>query len=121
MALGAGRHIRQDLSRQPLWQGESLAGRTILLHFEQGMGDTLHMVRYVPLVRAQGAGRIVLECQAPLVRLMTQSTGLGVDQVLSEGDALPAFDVHAPLLSLPRLLGTISVERIPERHSLSPL
>ena len=105
---------------QPLWQGEPLAGRTILLHAEQGLGDTLQMVRYVALVRAQGAGRVVLECQPRLAPLLAGScgpdaqAGLSADQVVAQDEELPAFDMHAPLFSLPRLLGTTSLERIPD-------
>jgi tetratricopeptide (TPR) repeat protein len=98
---------------QPRWQGDPLAGRTILLHAEQGMGDTLQLVRYIALVRAQGAGSVVLECQPSLARLLAGQTGLGADRVVPQGEPLPSFDVHAALFSLPRLLGTTSVERIP--------
>jgi tetratricopeptide (TPR) repeat protein len=88
---------------QPLWLGrEAIAGRTLLLHAEQGLGDTLQFVRYVADVAARGA-RVVLEVQPPLVRLVR---GLpGVAQVVTRGDALPAFDLHCPLMSLPLALG----------------
>lgn len=88
---------------QPSWDGSSLDGRTILLHAEQGLGDTLQFVRFAPLVAARG-GRVVLEVQRPLVNLL--QTAQGVDGLVAAGDGLPAFDVHAPLLSVPRLLGT---------------
>ncbi|MSP68063.1 MAG: tetratricopeptide repeat protein, partial [Alphaproteobacteria bacterium] len=58
----------------PLWNGAPLAGRTILLHAEQGLGDSLQFIRYVPLVVAKG-GRVVLEIQPPLVRLMATLPG----------------------------------------------
>jgi tetratricopeptide (TPR) repeat protein len=93
----------------PPWDGAPLAGRTILLHAEQGIGDTIQFVRYAPLVKA-GGGRVVLECQPPLASLLAAVAG--VDQVVGKGDALPPFDVHAPLLSLPRILGT-AVDTIP--------
>ena len=88
----------------PLWTGEQpVAGRTILLHAEQGFGDTLQFCRYAPLVAARG-GRVVLEVQPPLVRLLA---GLrGIAQVVAQGDALPDFDLHCPLMSLPRAFGT---------------
>jgi tetratricopeptide (TPR) repeat protein len=85
------------------WRGDELAGRTILLHAEQGLGDTLQFVRYVPLVAARG-GRVVLEVQAPLVRLMQNMPGSA--KVIARGDVLPDFDTHCPLLSLPRIFGT---------------
>jgi tetratricopeptide (TPR) repeat protein len=90
------------------WSGEPLAGRRILLHAEQGFGDTLQFVRYVPVVAERG-GRVVLEVPEPLVRLAR--TVAGVSEVVAVGDPLPAFDCHCPLLSLPRVfktnLGTI--------------
>lgn len=85
------------------WRGEDIAGRTILLHAEQGLGDTLQFVRYAPMVALRGA-RVVLEVQPSLVRLMQ---GLpGVAQVIARGDTLPAFQAHCPLLSLPRAFAT---------------
>ncbi|MBI1206285.1 MAG: tetratricopeptide repeat protein [Azospirillum sp.] len=94
---------------QPQWQGEPLEGRTILLHGEQGLGDTLQFVRYVPMVAARGA-RIVLEVQPPLLELCR---GLpGVAELRALGTALPPFDLHAPLLSLPAQFDT-RLGRIP--------
>ncbi len=94
---------------QPLWDGSNLEGRTILLHSEQGFGDTIQFIRYAPLVQACG-GHVVVECQQPLVRLLT--TVAGVEKVVPTGTTLPEFDVHAPLLSLPRILGT-TLETVP--------
>jgi tetratricopeptide (TPR) repeat protein len=89
---------------QPLWTGEQpIAGKTILLHAEQGFGDTLQFCRYAPLVAAQGA-HVVLEVQPPLVRLLARLQG--VAQVVAAGDVLPDFDVHCPLMSLPRAFAT---------------
>ena len=88
---------------QPLWDGESLAGRTILVHAEQGLGDTLHFIRYAPLVKRYG-GYVIVECQRELLPLLATCTG--VDQWVAFGTPLPDFDVHAPLLSLPRILQT---------------
>ncbi len=94
---------------EAFWQGEDIAGRTILLHAEEGFGDTLQFVRYAPLVAARGA-RVILEVPPPLVRLCA---GLpGVTQVVATGAALPAFDCHCPLLSLPHVFGT-TLETIP--------
>lgn len=97
---------------RPLWAGDDLRGRTILLHFEQGFGDTLQFIRYARLVKEQG-GRVVVLCQPPLVRLISRCEG--VDLAF---DGLSGFEpechVHAPLLSLPYLLGT-TVETIPAR------
>ena len=93
----------------PLWDGSPLDGRTILVHAEQGLGDTLQFIRYVPLVQQRG-GRVILVCQPSLIRLLTRS--LGIEQLLAQGDPLPEFDLHVPLLSLPGLLGT-TLESVP--------
>jgi tetratricopeptide (TPR) repeat protein len=84
---------------QTIWDGSfSIAGKTLLLHAEQGLGDTLQFVRYVELAKALGA-RVVLEVQAPLVLLLD---GLfSVEALIKQGDPLPLFDCHCPLMSLP--------------------
>ncbi len=96
---------------QPQWDGGDIANRTILLHAEGGMGDTIQFCRYVEMVAARGA-RVVLEVQRPLMPLLT---GLdGAWRVIGRGDPLPPFDLHCPLLSLPRLFDT-RLETIPSR------
>ena len=70
---------------------------------EQGLGDTLQFIRYVPLVRERGC-RVIVECQKPLQLLLSSCPG--IDQLVARGQELPPFDFHVPLLSLPRLLGT---------------
>jgi tetratricopeptide (TPR) repeat protein len=97
------------------WGGEGLAGRTILLHAEQGLGDTLQFARYAPLVAERG-GRVILEVQSPLVRLMR--TLPGIAKVIARGDGLPRFDTHCPLMSLPRVFAT-RVDTIPATAYLS--
>jgi tetratricopeptide (TPR) repeat protein len=83
----------------PLWLGdESLDGKTILLHAEQGYGDTIQFVRYAPLVAARGA-KVVLEVQPELTRLLSAMPGVAA--VIGRGAPLPRFDCHCPLLSLP--------------------
>ncbi|GGG92422.1 hypothetical protein GCM10011586_03890 [Silvibacterium dinghuense] len=99
---------RRDF-RQPQWQGEPLAGATILLYAEQGLGDTLQFIRYAPLVAALGA-QVILEVQPRLRRLLTGMDGIA--QVLTRGEDLPAFDWHCPLMSLPLAFGT-TLETIP--------
>lgn len=94
---------------QPQWQGEPLTGKTILIHAEQGFGDTLQFCRYVPLIAAS-ASQVVFECHPPLAALMA-TLGPGIT-VVTMGQPLPPFDCHLPLLSLPRLLGT-TLESIP--------
>lgn len=88
---------------EPVWQGEPGAGRTILVHAEQGLGDTIQFVRYLAPLAAMGF-RVVLECQPALVRLMADVSGAA--RVVAKGDPLPIFDVHVPLLSLAHRLGT---------------
>ncbi len=87
---------------QPAWDGRELDGRPILLHAEQGAGDTIQFVRYVDFVRARG-GRVMLLAPAALTRLLSW---LGNCEVVAANDTRPAFDVHCPLLSLPRLAET---------------
>lgn len=86
---------------QPLWEGEPLEGRTILIWAEQGFGDTIQFVRYLPQVKRLGA-RVLLQVQPALVALM--GTCPGADLVLDERQPAPAFDVHLPILSLPQVL-----------------
>ncbi len=89
--------------RQPMWAGEPLDGRTILLYADHGLGDSIQFIRYAPMVRARG-GRVIVACQKPLVRIL--ATCRGIDQVITEGAPLPDHDVYAPLMSLPRIFGT---------------
>jgi tetratricopeptide (TPR) repeat protein len=93
----------------PRWDGDPLNGKTLLLHADQGLGDSIHFVRYAPLIAARG-GRIILRCQRQLARLLKNFPG--IDQTLSEDDALPHFDVHCPLISLPVAFKT-RLETIP--------
>ena len=95
---------------QPLWLGlEDIANKTILLHAEQGLGDTIQFCRYVKLVKERGA-RVVLEVPEALLRLMD---GLeGIDDLVEKGKVMPSFDFHCPLMSLPLAFKT-TVESIP--------
>lgn len=89
---------------QPLWDGvQTLEGKTLLLHHEQGLGDTIQFCRYALLCSQRGA-RVLLEVPKSLRGLMQ---GLqGVSQVVTRGEALPDFDYHCPLMSLPRWFDT---------------
>jgi tetratricopeptide (TPR) repeat protein len=104
---GLGDLLPRDF-KEPQWQGEPLAGKTILLHAEQGFGDTIQFLRYLPLVAARG-GKVVLELQRPLIPLVARSAGV---KVIARGDPLPRFDLHCPLLSLARAFAT-TVQNIP--------
>jgi tetratricopeptide (TPR) repeat protein len=83
---------------QPLWEGDDLLGKRILLYAEQGFGDTIQFIRYVPLVVQKGA-RVIVECQEDLVPLLQPMER--IEKLIKFGQPLPAFDVHCPLLSLP--------------------
>lgn len=97
---------------QPLWLGQTpLQGQSILIHCEQGLGDTLQFCRYIEWVAEMGA-RVIFEVQKPLFELMKQLTG--VDQLVALGEPLPAFNWHCPLLSLPHALAT-ELDSIPWR------
>ncbi len=88
---------------EPQWKGESFPGRTLLVHYEQGFGDTVMLVRFLPEVKARG-GRVVLLVQPQFAYLMT--TCQGVDQIIPQGDPLPPFDFQVSLFSLPAVLQT---------------
>ena len=89
---------------QPQWTGsDGVAGKTIFIHAEQGLGDTIQFCRYVPKVIERGA-RVIFEVQKPLVDLM-RTLGGGA-RIIARGDALPGFDLHCPLLSLPAAFAT---------------
>ena len=104
------RHLRGF--SQPLWDGGDIGDRVLLLHAEQGVGDTLQFCRFVPAIAA--GRRVVVEVQRPLVPLLA---GLpGFESMVAHGDPLPPFDLHCPLLSLPRVLGT-TLETIPQQAS----
>ena len=108
------RNRRRGFAR-PLWRGETEpSGRTVLLHAEQGFGDTLQFCRYVPRVAARGL-RVVLEVQPALHGLLAQLTGVAA--LVSRGDPLPDFDVHCPLLSLPMVMAT-RLDSIPPMQPL---
>lgn len=94
---------------QPAWDGGDIAGRTILIYAEQGLGDTLQFVRYAALVRERGA-RVIVRCQKPLAPLLRSCPG--IDQLVPMGEPLPPFDMHAAMVSLPGLLHT-TVDTIP--------
>jgi hypothetical protein len=88
----------------PHWTGhDSLEGKTILLHSEQGFGDTIQFCRYAPVLRGMGA-QVVLGVQSEL-KLLIQSLDADIPVVCKE-DPLPHFDCHCPLMSLPFALGT---------------
>jgi hypothetical protein len=100
--------LRRSFS-QPQWDGSNIRGLTILLHFEQGFGDTIQFIRYVPLIAQQGA-EVIIWCQEALASLLQNVKG--IKQVFVKGKQIPQFDVHCPLASLPFVFDT-ALESIP--------
>lgn len=101
-------NLRRPYGR-PRWDGGNLAGKTILVHAEQGVGDSIQFIRYAPVLASRGA-RVVVEIFGDLKALSQRVKG--VEKVIAMGEALPPFDVEAPLGSLPMLCGT-TLESIP--------
>ena len=95
--------------KPPFWDGEDLTGKTIFVYPEQGLGDIIQFVRYLPMLRQRG-GRVAFDIPLPMARLMWDLDGIDVS--LKDGDTLPPFDYHIPLLELPKLLGT-TLDTIP--------
>lgn len=94
---------------QPQWDGSPLQGKTILLFSDAALGDTIQTIRYIPQIIDRG-GRLVLQCLPGFERLFQNMHG--IDSIIPKGEALPHFDVYAPLLSLPYILGT-TLQTIP--------
>ena len=103
------RRSKELMLAQPQWNGEPFVGKTLLLRWEQGLGDVIMFGRYAPLVKARG-GKVLLEVTEPLVDLM--ATCPGIDEVIKDGNPIPAFDYQLPLLSLPRIFQT-NLDSIP--------
>ena len=91
---------------QPMWLGEdNIEGKTILIAADEGLGDTIHFARYVPLLAERGA-RVILAVQDPLHRLMSSLRGVSDCVPMSALSKLPAFDLHCPISSLPLAFDT---------------
>jgi Flp pilus assembly protein TadD len=93
------------------WDGTALGGRTILLHNEQGFGDTIQFCRYIPQLRDLG-GKVILVCQPALAELMHQLPG--ITQIVFPHQPVPPHSVHCPLLTLPGVIGT-TFDSIPQK------
>jgi tetratricopeptide (TPR) repeat protein len=96
---------------KPSWDGRVLDGKSILLHAEQGIGDTIQFIRYAALVKQRG-GRVLVECQSELMRLLKGCAG--IDALFDHGGSLPDFDCHAAIPSLPGIFDT-RLDSIPAR------
>lgn len=104
------KHFPNRRMEGPMWDGSDLHGRRILLHTEQGVGDTFNFIRYAPMVAARG-GRVMVLCGTDVYRLLSVQH-LGVEQWVADGQRVPQFDTHCPLMSLPKVFGT-TTETIP--------
>jgi tetratricopeptide (TPR) repeat protein len=91
------------------WNGDNFHGRKILLHAEQGFGDTLQFIRFAPLVKRRG-GSVVVQCPAPLLRIVARCAG--VDLAVDASSYVPDCHIHAPMLSLPAIFGT-TIDTVP--------
>ncbi len=93
----------------PRWQAEPLAGRTLLVHGEGGLGDCLQYCRYIPMLRAFD-GRVIVQVPRPLLRLLSRLAG--VDGIVCSEEPPPACDLACSVMSLPHLLGT-TIDTVP--------
>jgi tetratricopeptide (TPR) repeat protein len=102
---------------KPMWRGEEVVGKTILVHVDEGLGDTIQFARYVPMVAARGA-RVILVVADPLQQLLSGLTGVVQCLPLSAA-GLPDFDMHCPLSNLPLVFGT-TLDTIPAEARYLP-
>ena len=102
----------ERLARTPRWHGGDARGCSLLVWADQGLGDTLMMLRYLPMLKTRGVGRLAVYCEAPLVRVVQSLPQ--VDEVIAASAPPPAgrFDLHCPIMSLPLMFGT-RLETIP--------
>lgn len=107
----SGYNLPSGIDAAPLWQGQDLQGKSILLLDEQGIGDTLQFIRYAAVLAARGA-RVSLHCRAAHVAELLR-TAPGIDHVFTPGTLVPRHDILCRVMSLPRLCGTTSVSTIP--------
>lgn len=105
-AFGAARRVLRQLHGIPRWTGEPLAGQTLLVWTEQGLGDSVMFMRFLVELKERGLERLLVYCEPTLVRLMQSLSA--VDEVISRQGPAPIdrFDFHCPIMSLPMLLGT---------------
>jgi tetratricopeptide (TPR) repeat protein len=106
-------HRKPRVFRQPRWRGEALSGRRVLLHAEQGLGDTIQFCRYAGMVAARG-GSVILQVQPEVAGLMRSLAAVkdGLAEVAELGRMPPKFDLECPLMSLPAAFGT-TIESVP--------
>ena len=100
------RNLYLQLSKFPRWQGEPLSGQRVHVWAEQGLGDTLMAMRFLPMLKMRGAREVIVYCKPALERLVRLTEG--VDEVVTPGPALPpdTIGVHCSMMSLPYLFDT---------------
>ena len=106
----------RSFSHSTAWQGQDLSGKVLFVYEEQGLGDTMQFIRYLPMIHELGA-RVVLEVSPAMIRLVDTNRyydRLLVGQKNVDTQPVDRFDFHVPLLSLPRILKT-QIETIPDR------
>ncbi len=102
---------REFMRTVPMWDGAAAPGKTLLLHAEQGFGDTLQFIRYLPTAIERSQANVIVEVQAPLVGLVRDS--FPDVEIFERHAELPLFDAQCPLMSLPYRCETTSLEMIP--------
>lgn len=109
----AGNVFSARLKALPRWEGEPLSGRRLLVWAEQGFGDGIMAMRYMPLLSQRGAGRVIVFCEQPLERLVRELPGVDEAVPFSQLLSFDTFDLHCPMMSLPYLFGT-RLDSIPD-------
>jgi hypothetical protein len=89
--------------QRPRWNGQPIPGKTLLIHDEQGYGDTFQFMRMVPWAKAKSGARVILEVNAETLSLAQRSEGF--DEIVMRGSLPPAFDMHCEMMSLPMAMG----------------
>lgn len=110
--IGCAPDLRALLGDNRLWRGEVLSGQRLLIWTEQGFGDSLMMLRYLPLLKERGAGQITVQCERTLERVVRSISGLHQDVTCTQLASADEFDLHCPIMSLPHWFDT-TLDRIP--------
>lgn len=98
--------------QRPRWDGRRLEGRTLLIHDEQGFGDTFQFMRMVPWAKARSGARVILEIAPEILPLVRRTDGF--DEIIARGTIPPSFDVHCEMMSLPMVMG-LTLAELPGR------
>lgn len=96
--------------QRPRWDGRRIAGQTLLIHDEQGFGDTFQFLRMVPWAKERSGARVILEVNPECLSLARRCSGF--DEIVARGTLPPAFDVHCEMMSLPMVMG-LKPEQLP--------